>query len=150
MSDLLNDLNEMQRIAVETTEGAVLVVAGAGSGKTRVLTHRIAYILENSLARPAEIMAITFTNKATHEMQERLSQMVGDTYGMWVSTIHGMCARILRKYVSHLDGFQAGFSIYSESEKERVLKRVLAECGVEEPSKVLREVKGEIDRKSVV
>ncbi|MBQ2712921.1 MAG: UvrD-helicase domain-containing protein, partial [Clostridia bacterium] len=144
MSDLLQKLNDMQLLAVKHTEGAVLVVAGAGSGKTRVLTHRIAYILEQKLATPREIMAITFTNKATQEMQSRLMNMVGNIDGMWVSTIHGMCARILRRYVSYLSGFQPGFTIYSETEKERVLKRILPDIVGDDVSKYLREVKFEI------
>lgn len=143
MEELLQNLNEMQRKVVQDTEGAVLLIAGAGSGKTRVLTHRIAYILEKKLAFPSQILAITFTNKAANEMRERLERMIeGNVRDMWVCTIHSMCVRILRMYIERL-GYIKSFSIYSESDKDRVLKRLIAEMKLEGEN-VLKDVKWHI------
>ena len=131
MSVDLSKLNEAQREAVLLTEGPVLLIAGAGSGKTRVLTHRIAYIVEKKLAFPSQILAITFTNKAAAEMKERLYHMLGDDVGeMWISTIHSMCVRMLRRYAEKL-GFLKSFSIYSEVDKDRVLKRILDDMNLD-------------------
>lgn len=126
MSDLKNSLNPEQIKPVMDTEGAVLVIAGAGSGKTRVLTSRIAHIIEENLCSPSEILAITFTNKAANEMRSRIEKMVGDTEDIWVSTIHSMCTRILRANIGAL-GFDKNFTIYADSERERVVKRIIAE-----------------------
>ncbi len=131
MSVDLTKLNEAQREAVLLTEGPVLLIAGAGSGKTRVLTHRIAYIVEKRLAFPSQILAITFTNKAAAEMKERLYDMLTDDVGeMWISTIHSMCVRMLRRFAEKV-GFLKSFSIYSEVDKDRVLKRVLDDMGLD-------------------
>ncbi len=119
-------LNQSQYEAVTCTEGAVLVLAGAGSGKTRVLTHRVCYIIEQGLAKGWEILAVTFTNKAAEEMRNRISTMLGDDYGVWVSTIHSFCTQVLRKYIEKL-GYGRNFSIYGEQDVERVLKRILRE-----------------------
>ena len=110
IDELLEQLNDEQRDPVLTTEGPVLVLAGAGSGKTRVLTSRIAYLIEEKGVPARAILAITFTNKAANEMKERLAKMV-DISGMWVCTIHSMCVRILRDYASEL-GYNANFSIH--------------------------------------
>ncbi|MCD8200970.1 MAG: UvrD-helicase domain-containing protein, partial [Clostridia bacterium] len=126
MDEILNSLNEEQIKPVMDTEGHVLVLAGAGSGKTRVLTSRIAYILEKKLAVPSQILAITFTNKAAGEMKERIGRMVGDTSEMWISTIHSMCSRILRSSGTAI-GVQHNFSIYSETERSNVIKKVIKE-----------------------
>ncbi len=143
MEELLKNLNPMQQTVVQETEGAVLLIAGAGSGKTRVLTHRIAYILEKKLAFPSQILAITFTNKAANEMKERLESMIeGSVRDMWVCTIHSMCVRILRMYIERL-GYIRSFSIYSESDKDRVLKRLIAEMKLEGEN-VLKDVKWHI------
>ena len=128
---LLAGLNPPQREAVEHTEGALLVLAGAGSGKTRVLTHRIAYLLATGAARPGEILAITFTNKAASEMRERVAQLVGRSVrAMWVTTFHSACARMLRADAERL-GYSKGFTIYDESDSLRMLKRCLAELDVD-------------------
>jgi DNA helicase II / ATP-dependent DNA helicase PcrA len=128
---LLAGLNGPQREAVEYGEGPLLVLAGAGSGKTRVLTHRIAHLLATGAARPGEILAITFTNKAAAEMRERVGQLVGRSVrAMWVTTFHSACARILRVDGERL-GYSKGFTIYDEADSLRMLKRCLTELGVD-------------------
>jgi ATP-dependent DNA helicase UvrD/PcrA len=128
---LLADLNEPQREAVRHGEGPLLVLAGAGSGKTRVLTHRIAYLLATDQARPGEILAITFTNKAANEMRERVEALVGrSARAMWVTTFHSSCARMLRVDAERL-GYSRGFTIYDESDSLRMLKRCMAELGID-------------------
>ncbi len=128
---LLAELNEPQREAVRHGEGPLLVLAGAGSGKTRVLTHRIAYLLATGAARPGEILAITFTNKAANEMRERVETLVGrSARAMWVTTFHSSCARMLRVDAERL-GYSRGFTIYDESDSLRMLKRCMTELGVD-------------------
>ncbi len=128
---LLSGLNPPQRKAAEHTEGPMLVVAGAGSGKTRVLTHRIAYLLATGAARPGEILAITFTNKAAAEMRERVGELVGRSVrAMWVTTFHSSCARMLRADAERL-GYSRSFTIYDQSDSLRMLKRVMRELGVD-------------------
>lgn len=138
MTDILEKLNEEQIKPVTETEGQVLVLAGAGSGKTRVLTSRIAYILDKGLSGPSGILAITFTNKAANEMKERVERMLGDAGDMWICTIHSMCVRILRRYGAVI-GVQPNFSIYTESERTNVIKKALKESGADE--KQLKSVK---------
>ena len=107
-----DSLNAMQQEAVFHTEGPVLILAGAGSGKTRVLTHRIAYLIEEKGINPWNIMAITFTNKAAQEMRERVDQIVGfGSESIWVSTFHSSCVRMLRRYIDRL-GYDNNFTIY--------------------------------------
>ena len=130
VNESFQKLNESQIKPVTDTEGAVLVIAGAGSGKTRVLTNRIAYLINEKGVKPSDVLAITFTNKAADEMKVRLGKMINDTEGMWVSTIHSMCVRILRSSISAL-GYEKNFSIYSEDDKERVLKRILSDMSLE-------------------
>ncbi len=137
----MEKLNEQQRKPVEDTEGAVLVLAGAGSGKTRVLTSRIAYLIEEKGVSPFNILAITFTNKAAKEMQERITAMT-DAEGMWISTIHSMCTRILRKNAERL-GFNDKFSIYSETERTNVIKKSFQECDYDD-EKLLKNCKWHI------
>jgi DNA helicase II / ATP-dependent DNA helicase PcrA len=128
---LLAGLNPPQREAVVHGEGPLLVLAGAGSGKTRVLTHRIAYLLATGAARPGEILAITFTNKAAAEMRERVERLVGrSARAMWVTTFHSSCARMLRVDAERL-GYSRGFTIYDQADSLRMLKRCLAELGVD-------------------
>ena len=127
----IDTLNGPQREAVVTTEGPLLVLAGAGSGKTRVLTYRIANILDQDLAAPWEILAITFTNKAAAEMRERLAQLVGTrSRGMWVSTFHSMCVRILRADAERL-GFTKNFTIYDTDDLKRLYKDIIAELNID-------------------
>jgi ATP-dependent DNA helicase UvrD/PcrA len=128
---LLAGLNGPQREAVEHGGGPLLVLAGAGSGKTRVLTHRIAYLLATGEARPGEILAITFTNKAAAEMRERVGQLIGRSVrAMWVTTFHSACARMLRVDAERL-GYSKGFTIYDQADSQRMLKRCLTEQGVD-------------------
>lgn len=127
----IDTLNGPQREAVVTTEGPLLVLAGAGSGKTRVLTYRIANILDQDLAAPWEILAITFTNKAAAEMRERLGQLVGGrARGMWVSTFHSMCVRMLRADAERL-GFTKNFTIYDTDDLKRLYKDIMAELNID-------------------
>ena len=139
MLNILESLNEEQLKPVTDTEGAVLVLAGAGSGKTRVLTSRIAYLVEKKGVRPSSILAITFTNKAANEMRVRLSEMVEGSENMWICTIHSMCVRILRMFADRL-GYNKNFSIYSETERANVIKKSFAECGYDD-EKLLKNVK---------
>jgi DNA helicase II / ATP-dependent DNA helicase PcrA len=128
---LLAGLNDPQRRAVRHGEGPLLVIAGAGSGKTRVLTHRVAYLLATEAARPGEILAITFTNKAASEMRERVADLVGRSVrAMWVTTFHSSCARMLRADSERL-GYSRGFTIYDEGDSLRMLKRCMNELGVD-------------------
>ncbi len=128
---LLADLNEPQRRAVEYGEGPLLMLAGAGSGKTRALTHRIAYLVATGQARPSEILAITFTNKAASEMRERVEELVGGVSRlMWLMTFHSACARILRSDADRL-GYKRAFTIYDQADSLRMVKRCMAEFEVD-------------------
>lgn len=126
----INTLNEEQLAPLKQVKGAVLVTAGAGSGKTRLLTHRVAYLIEHEGISPYNILAITFTNKAAGEMKERISNMVSGAEKVWISTFHSMCAKILRMDISYLPPFTRDFSIYSESDSDKIIKEVLAERGI--------------------
>ncbi len=122
---LLDGLNPQQREAVEYRGPALLIVAGAGSGKTRVLTHRIASLLANREAWPSQILAITFTNKAAAEMRERVEALVGESaQGMWISTFHSACVRILRREAEHF-GYNRNFTIYDSGDSRALLKRII-------------------------
>ena len=129
IDDLLEGLNPPQRDAVTHGEGPLLILAGAGSGKTRVLTHRIAYLLRTKQARPSEILAITFTNKAAAEMRERVELLVGRaTRAMWVMTFHAACARMLRSHADKL-GYTRQFTIYDAADQRRLIKKCLDDLG---------------------
>lgn len=141
-SKVLKSLNQEQIKPVLDTEGAVLVIAGAGSGKTRVLTSRIAYLVLECGVSPDNIMAITFTNKAAKEMKERLYALIGDLGDMWVSTIHSMCVRILRSNADKL-GYDRNFTIYDDSDKEKTLKHAFEDLSLES-DKLLKVVKNHI------
>lgn len=127
----IENLNKKQKEAVLTTEGPLLIAAGAGSGKTRVLTHRIAYLIQEKNVNPWNILAITFTNKAANEMKQRVQQLVGSQAdAIWVSTFHSMCVRILRRE-GHLIGYQQNFSIVDQSEQKTLMKQVLKELNLD-------------------
>src|SRR3954454_7937284 len=131
VDDLLAGLNPPQREAVTHGEGPLLVLAGAGSGKTRVLTHRIAYLTATEKARASEILAITFTNKAATEMRERVELLVGKrTRAMWVMTFHSACARMLRADAHRL-GYTRQFTIYDSADSRRLIKQCLDELDVD-------------------
>jgi len=131
-SPLLEGLNDIQREAVLHTEGPVLIVAGAGSGKTRALTHRIAYLIRERAVSPYEILAITFTNKAAREMAERVEGLVGHgiAKGMWILTFHSTCARILRREHTHL-GVPSSFTIYDDADTERLIAGIVRDLDID-------------------
>lgn len=147
----LSKLNEMQRLAVETTEGPLLVMAGAGSGKTRVLTHRIAYLLEEKQVFPSKILAITFTNKAAKEMKNRIHALVGDVAeGMWVGTFHSICVRILRRHADAI-GYSSDFVIYDTSDQKTLIKQCMKELNINDKQTTDRSIIAKIsDAKNVM
>ena len=129
--DLLADLNPAQREAVLHVDGPLLVVAGAGSGKTRVLTHRVAHLIRAHGVKPNEILAITFTNKAAGEMRERLERMLGrQARAAWILTFHAACGRMLRREAERL-GYRSSFTIYDQADQIRVVKACLEDLGVD-------------------
>ncbi|MDO4764593.1 MAG: DNA helicase PcrA [Eubacteriales bacterium] len=135
--DKYQELNKEQKQAVMHTDGPLLLLAGAGSGKTKVLTHRIAYLIEEKGVKPWNIMAITFTNKAAKEMRERINRLVGEAAAdIWVSTFHSSCVRILRRYADAI-GYDRHFSIYDTEDSKKVIKEVLKEMNID--SKMLSE-----------
>lgn len=145
--NLLNGMNKEQEEAVKTTEGPLLIMAGAGSGKTRVLTHRIAYLIVEKEVYPSKILAITFTNKAAREMRERIDGLLGPGTGerMWVSTFHSMCVRILRRDIDRI-GYTKNFSILDTSDQLTVIKNVLKEQNIDskqyDPRSMLNAISG--------
>ncbi len=142
----LNQLNPQQREAVETTDGPLLILAGAGSGKTRVITYRIAYLMEHKGVRPESILAVTFTNKAAAEMAERVEKLVGghSFARPWISTFHSMCVRLLRRDIDKLQvagkGYTRDFVIYDESDQQLVVKAALRRLGLDEKQLTPRSV----------
>lgn len=145
MSDLVVGLNDEQQRAVQTVDGPVLVVAGAGSGKTRVLTHRIAHLVRDHDVNPFAILAITFTNKAAGEMADRVGQLVGTRLGqrMWVTTFHKACVRILRRDLKRL-GYGSSFTIYDGQDSRRLIARILKDLGIDDRRVTPRSVQAAI------
>ena len=130
IQDALDTLNPMQREAAVHTEGPLLILAGAGSGKTRVLTHRIAYLMEEKGVNPWNILAITFTNKAASEMRERVNKIAGrGAESVWVSTFHSACVRILRRHIEVL-GFSSNFTIYDTDDQKTVMKEIFRKFSI--------------------
>ena len=128
---MYENMNDMQMRAICQTEGPVLILAGAGSGKTRVLTHRAAYLIEEKGVNPYHIMAITFTNKAAGEMRERIDDIVG--YGsesIWVSTFHSACVRILRRFINRI-GFDTNFTIYDADDQKQLMKDICKRLSID-------------------
>ncbi len=146
MEDLLSKLNPEQKNAVLTTDGPVLILAGAGSGKTRVLTHRIAYLISEKGVLPRNILAVTFTNKAAGEMRERVRHILGPVgERVWVSTFHSSCVRILRKNITRL-GYGENFVIYDDREQLGVVKKVMAVLNINEKLFAPQAIAGRIDQ----
>lgn len=137
MADLLSGLNEKQKEAVLTTEGPVMVMAGAGSGKTRVLTRRIAYLINDLGVNPYSILAVTFTNKAAREMKERITDLLGiDTKFMWVSTFHSFCTRLLRVEAKYLGGmYTSNFQILDDEDTLKIIKKIVKELNLDDDIK---------------
>lgn len=131
LMESINRLNAKQKEAVLTTQGPVLIAAGAGSGKTRVLTHRIAYLIAHEAVNPWNILAITFTNKAANEMRERVALLVGpEAASIWIATFHAMCARILRRECQQI-GYQPNFTIIDTGEQQTLMKQILKELNLD-------------------
>ncbi len=143
-SDLIEGLNEPQRRAVEHRGGPLLVVAGAGSGKTRALTHRVAHLIATGDALPWEILAITFTNKAADEMRNRLGALIGPVaQKMWVSTFHAACVRILRAHADRL-GYRKAFTIYDDVDSRRLIEQIMRDLNIDQKRIPSRSVQGAI------
>ncbi len=128
----INSLNDEQLLPLKQIDGGILVTAGAGSGKTRLLTHRVAYLIDALGISPFNILAITFTNKAAGEMKERISKMVDGADGVWISTFHSMCAKILRRDISVMYPYDKNFSIYSADDSEKVIKELIKTHNIDE------------------
>ena len=144
--DLLAGMNPPQREAVEYRGPALLIVAGAGSGKTRVLTHRIASLIQNREAWPSQILAITFTNKAAAEMRERVEQLIGQaSQGMWISTFHSTCVRILRHEAERF-GFTKSFTIYDSGDSRALIKRLVKQHEADSYGLTVASVMGKISK----
>ena len=143
MNPLLQGMNERQAEAVQTTEGPLLIMAGAGSGKTRVLTHRIAYLIEEKMVNPWNILAITFTNKAVREMRERAIDLNPRTQDTLIATFHSMCVRILRRDADHI-GYNRNFTIVDPGEQRTLMKRILKDLNVDPKKFTERTILGTI------
>src|SRR3989304_973045 len=130
--DFLNRLNPEQREAVLHRDGPLLILAGAGSGKTRVITFRIAYLIGDGHAEPGQVLAVTFTNKAAQEMRERVEALIGsECEGVWLSTFHSLCARLLRREAPAI-GLSRDFVIYDSSDQVAVVKQAERELGIDD------------------
>ena len=146
MSNLLDKLNDKQKEAASYVDGPLLILAGAGSGKTRVLTYKIAYLLEQNIVKPWEILAITFTNKAAKEMKERVISLVEENANdIWLGTFHSVCVRILKREIEAL-GYTRDFNIFDELDKEKVIKEVLKKLNISDKEYPVSYIKYEISR----
>ncbi|MCI8965873.1 MAG: DNA helicase PcrA [Clostridia bacterium] len=142
--DIISELNDKQRDAVLSVEGPCLVIAGAGSGKTKVLTHKIAYLMDNVGVKPWNILAITFTNKAANEMKERVEKLVGDVAkDMWIGTFHSICVRILRRYIDRI-GFTSSFAIFDTSDQRTLVKQCIKQLNLDDKLFTDRSILSEI------
>ncbi|MEM6336971.1 MAG: UvrD-helicase domain-containing protein, partial [Bacteroidota bacterium] len=142
---ILDGLNPSQQEAARTTEGPVMIVAGAGSGKTRTVTYRIAYILASKKAWPSQILALTFTNKAAREMRERITKLVGPegAKGLWMGTFHSTFARILRREAEAI-GYTSDFSIYDSEDSRRVIRNLMNQRNIDTKQFSPRSIQGRI------
>ena len=144
MQDILEGLNDKQYEAVVTTEGPCLVIAGAGSGKTKVLTHKIAYLIGEKGARPWDILAITFTNKAANEMKQRITDLIGDdAKDIWMGTFHSICVRILRRFIDRI-GFESSFIIFDTSDQKTLIKGCMKDLAIDDKLLNDRAIQSEI------
>ena len=143
-NDLLKGLNDKQYEAVTSIEGPCLVIAGAGSGKTKVLTHKIAYLMKEKDVKPWNILAITFTNKAANEMKERIANLVGDdAQDIWMGTFHSICVKILRRFIDRI-GFDTSFIIFDSSDQKTMVKACMRDLGIDDKKMTDRSVQFEI------
>ncbi|MBE7035208.1 MAG: ATP-dependent DNA helicase PcrA [Ruminococcaceae bacterium] len=141
----LDRFNPEQKAAITSTDGPLLILAGAGSGKTTVVVNKIAYILDKQLAKPWQILAITFTNKAANEMKERIESSIGESASdMWIGTFHSLCMRILRRDIERLGAYSKDFVIYDSSDQKTLMKRVLKSLNIDEKKLPIRSVLYEI------
>ena len=144
LQEILEGLNEKQKEAVVNTQGPCLVIAGAGSGKTKVLTHKIAYLIGEKQVKPWDIIAITFTNKAANEMKERVVNLVGDlAKDIWMGTFHSICVRILRRFIDRI-GFDSSFIIFDTSDQRTLIKTCLKDLSIDDKLFTDRSVLSEI------
>ena len=144
MQDILEGLNDKQYEAVVTTEGPCLVIAGAGSGKTKVLTHKIAYLIGEKGAKPGDILAITFTNKAANEMKQRITDLIGDdAKDIWMGTFHSICVRILRRFIDRI-GFESSFIIFDTSDQKTLIKGCMKDLAIDDKLLNDRAIQSEI------
>ncbi len=144
MQELIEGLNDKQKEAVLCTDGPCLVIAGAGSGKTKVLTHKIAYLMAEKYVKPWNILAITFTNKAANEMKERVEAIVGEVAkDMWIGTFHSICVRILRKTIDRI-GFDTSFLIFDTSDQKTLVKECMKTLKIDDKLFTDRSVLAEI------
>ena len=144
MQEILQELNDKQYEAVINTQGPCLVIAGAGSGKTKVLTHKIAYLIGEKKVHPWDILAITFTNKAANEMKERIAKLIGeDAKDIWMGTFHSICVRILRKFIDRI-GFDNSFIIFDTSDQRTLVKSCLKDLAIDDKMFTDRAVLSEI------
>lgn len=146
MSELLNGLNDKQYEAAKYIDGPLLILAGAGSGKTRVLTYKMAYLLEEGFVKPWEILAITFTNKAAKEMKERVENLIGSNGNdIWLGTFHSVCVRILKRDIERI-GYTRNFNIFDELDKEKVIKEVIKKLNIDDKKYPVSLIKYEISQ----
>ena len=144
MQNLIEELNNKQKEAVLAVDGPCLVIAGAGSGKTKVLTHKIAYLISEKNVKPWNILAITFTNKAASEMKQRVENIVGNVaQEMWMGTFHSICVRILRKYIDRI-GFDTSFLIFDTQDQKTIVKECLKSLNIDDKMFTDRSVLSEI------
>ena len=142
----LNALNSAQSEAAQVVDGPLLILAGAGSGKTRVLTHRISYLIQEIGVPPWNILAVTFTNKAAGEMRERVENLVGSaTQNIWIGTFHSICARLLR-FEATAFGLDASFTIYDEEDRRTLMRRILKSLNIPEEDLTPRSAIAQISR----
>ena len=144
MEEILKGLNDKQYEAVKNAEGPILIIAGAGSGKTKVLTHKIAYLIQEKEVLPWNILAITFTNKAANEMKERIEKLLGDkAKDIWMGTFHSICVRILRRFIDRI-GFESSFLIFDTQDQRQMIKNCLKDLKIDDKMFTDRAVLSEI------